>query len=399
MSLTASHGGFPSFIFGPNPPPGSNVALAGGPFADHADKLAGRNQGAFHDNNAFDFSAQKNKGSAADVPAPDPVAYGVSSYDFAKQKEKALIRDSDSQSIASRRSSKGSSNPHKKKPPRKLDPKPSGALASLRRSKSAGSSTSQKDKEPVRGLAPALTASLASHSRSSPTSSTGSDSSVVTTILASPKPKNSVTEPERASLPSTPAKPSPNTVDSVDYNTVPATPANSQVDLSSSKPSPEAPKLSQAQAGRQAALDPLIHSTSTSLADASTSTESLNTAGPSTVPGSSAAVESSDPYSNYVWVKSGNGTYERCKRITGGFGGVAMQRSPSSSSMASQSNGNGANGVAPPMTQMSAAMPVNAGQQMDMNALYQKIVELSEILEKNREQTRGIVASAEELAV
>ena len=44
-------------------------------------------------------------------------------------------------------------------------------------------------------------------------------------------------------------------------------------------------------------------------------------------------------------------------------------------------------------------MPVGAGQQMDVNFLYQKVVELSEILKENRERTAGIVAGAEELAV
>ena len=40
-----------------------------------------------------------------------------------------------------------------------------------------------------------------------------------------------------------------------------------------------------------------------------------------------------------------------------------------------------------------------AGQQMDVNFLYQKVVELSEVLKDNREKTQAIIASAEELAV
>lgn len=51
-------------------------------------------------------------------------------------------------------------------------------------------------------------------------------------------------------------------------------------------------------------------------------------------------------------------------------------------------NGNGMNG-----------MPVMAGQQMDVNLLYQKVVELSEVLKENRERTQGIVNGAEDLAV
>lgn len=57
-------------------------------------------------------------------------------------------------------------------------------------------------------------------------------------------------------------------------------------------------------------------------------------------------------------------------------------------------NGNGAG-----MNGMSVAMPMNAGQQMDVNMLYQKVVELSEVLKENREKTQGIVSGAEELAV
>ncbi|KAL2059265.1 hypothetical protein ABVK25_000557 [Lepraria finkii] len=49
----------------------------------------------------------------------------------------------------------------------------------------------------------------------------------------------------------------------------------------------------------------------------------------------------------------------------------------------------------------SAAMngvPMSAGQQMDVNFLYQKVCELSEVLKENRERTQGIISSAEELA-
>ncbi len=53
-------------------------------------------------------------------------------------------------------------------------------------------------------------------------------------------------------------------------------------------------------------------------------------------------------------------------------------------------NGNGAgmNGI-----------PMAAGQQADVNFLFQKLVELSEVLKENREKTAGIIAGAEELAV
>lgn len=43
--------------------------------------------------------------------------------------------------------------------------------------------------------------------------------------------------------------------------------------------------------------------------------------------------------------------------------------------------------------------PMNAGQQMDVSFLWQKVLELSEVLRENRERTRGVVEGAEELAV
>ncbi|KAL9600208.1 MAG: hypothetical protein Q9219_003351 [cf. Caloplaca sp. 3 TL-2023] len=58
-----------------------------------------------------------------------------------------------------------------------------------------------------------------------------------------------------------------------------------------------------------------------------------------------------------------------------------------------QVNGNGG-----PMSGMNLSMPMNAGHQMDVNMLYQKVLELSEVLKENREKTQGIVTGAEELA-
>ena len=54
------------------------------------------------------------------------------------------------------------------------------------------------------------------------------------------------------------------------------------------------------------------------------------------------------------------------------------------------SNGNGAG---------MNGLPMAAGQQADVNFLFQKVVELSEVLKENREKTAGIIAGAEELAV
>ncbi|KAK4693781.1 hypothetical protein P7C71_g3678, partial [Lecanoromycetidae sp. Uapishka_2] len=56
-------------------------------------------------------------------------------------------------------------------------------------------------------------------------------------------------------------------------------------------------------------------------------------------------------------------------------------------------NGNG-NGNGAGMN----GMPMIAGQQMDVNFLYQIVIDLSEALKENREQTAGIIAGAEELA-
>jgi len=65
------------------------------------------------------------------------------------------------------------------------------------------------------------------------------------------------------------------------------------------------------------------------------------------------------------------------------LGGQQQQQS-------TNANGNGA---------IINGLPMIAGQQMDVNFLYQKVVELSEVLRDNREKVQGIVAGAEELAV
>lgn len=62
--------------------------------------------------------------------------------------------------------------------------------------------------------------------------------------------------------------------------------------------------------------------------------------------------------------------------------------------MGSVSNGNAAG----PATNGIASLTANRGQ-MDINMLYQKLLELSDVLQDNREKTQGIVASAEEYAV
>lgn len=70
-------------------------------------------------------------------------------------------------------------------------------------------------------------------------------------------------------------------------------------------------------------------------------------------------------------------------------------RSPSMSPSLphAQVNGGGAGGG------LAAGMPINAGQQMDLNHLYEMVLELSDVLKNNREMTRSIVTSAEDLMV
>ncbi|KAJ6180929.1 hypothetical protein N7519_011390 [Penicillium mononematosum] len=64
--------------------------------------------------------------------------------------------------------------------------------------------------------------------------------------------------------------------------------------------------------------------------------------------------------------------------------------SPSHTSVTTQINGGG-------MGAMGAAIPMNAGHQMDLHHLYEMVVELSDVLKNNRDVTKNIVANAEEI--
>ncbi|CEO58981.1 hypothetical protein PMG11_03673 [Penicillium brasilianum] len=59
-------------------------------------------------------------------------------------------------------------------------------------------------------------------------------------------------------------------------------------------------------------------------------------------------------------------------------------------------NGGGA-GAGGMVAAMNASMPMNAGHQMDLHHLYEMVMELSEVLKNNREVTKSIVTSAEEI--
>jgi hypothetical protein len=65
---------------------------------------------------------------------------------------------------------------------------------------------------------------------------------------------------------------------------------------------------------------------------------------------------------------------------------------------APQVNGAGA-GAGGMGAAMNAGMTMNAGHQMDLHHLYEMVLELSEVLKNNREVTKNIVSSAEEVMV
>lgn len=66
--------------------------------------------------------------------------------------------------------------------------------------------------------------------------------------------------------------------------------------------------------------------------------------------------------------------------------------SPALSHTSSQVNGG-------PMPGMNGNVPMNAGHQMDLQHLYDMVLELSDVLKNNREMTKNIVTSAEDLMV
>lgn len=79
--------------------------------------------------------------------------------------------------------------------------------------------------------------------------------------------------------------------------------------------------------------------------------------------------------------------------------GNAQRQAPTQISQPQVNNNGTTNGVGAAMNGMGVAIPTSAGQQMDVNLVFQKLVELSEVLKDNREKTQGIIAGAEELAV
>ena len=76
-----------------------------------------------------------------------------------------------------------------------------------------------------------------------------------------------------------------------------------------------------------------------------------------------------------------------------GSSGSASRLAPSPVAQQQQQQNNNGNGAG------INGIPMAAGQQADVNFLFQKVCELSEVLKENREKTAGIIAGAEELAV
>ncbi|PYH48437.1 uncharacterized protein BP01DRAFT_389061 [Aspergillus saccharolyticus JOP 1030-1] len=77
-------------------------------------------------------------------------------------------------------------------------------------------------------------------------------------------------------------------------------------------------------------------------------------------------------------------------------GGPNMSNAPRQSMSPAMSHAPGqVNGAG--MPGMNGGMPINAGQQMDLHHLYDMVLELSEVLKNNRETTKSIVNSAEEI--
>ena len=79
--------------------------------------------------------------------------------------------------------------------------------------------------------------------------------------------------------------------------------------------------------------------------------------------------------------------------VTPSMGSVSRQSMPSALSHPSAPvNGSG-------IAAMNSGMSMNAGRQMDLHRLYEMVLELSDVLKNNREVTKSIVSSAEEIMV
>ena len=93
-------------------------------------------------------------------------------------------------------------------------------------------------------------------------------------------------------------------------------------------------------------------------------------------------------FPSFLDTSPGTGTSSNAPRLAPSP--IAQQQQQQQQQISNNGNGNGAG---------MNGMPLAAGQQADVNFLFQKLVELSEVLKDNREKTAGVIAGAEELAV
>lgn len=86
-------------------------------------------------------------------------------------------------------------------------------------------------------------------------------------------------------------------------------------------------------------------------------------------------------------------SYADSSPSTPNMGSIPRQSmSPALSHPSAQVNGGG-------MAPMNGGISMNAGHQMDLHHLYEMVLELSDVLKNNREVTKNIVSSAEEIMV
>ena len=133
---------------------------------------------------------------------------------------------------------------------------------------------------------------------------------------------------------------------------------------------------------------------------------SNGTVSPNSIPTINSALGLDSDGNGTMSLNAGNGQFpsflENPSGNPPGMGPMQQQRQAPSPSMSqtqglnNATNGVGVNGMG---MGMAMGMPVMAGQQMDVNMVYQRLLDLSEVLRENRERTQGIVAGAEELAV
>ncbi|KAG5293027.1 hypothetical protein I7I48_05290 [Histoplasma ohiense] len=118
----------------------------------------------------------------------------------------------------------------------------------------------------------------------------------------------------------------------------------------------------------------------------SSSTSSTSSTGPTPSPNSSSPA-GTGPFAT-LYDHSNNGNNGNSFNSSGPVMAGMSRQIPSPSTPSTQNGG---------MAPMNVGMPVNAGHQMDLNHLYEMVLELSDVLKNNRDMTKGIIDSAEEI--